>query len=171
MTTPIGNSDNIINFTQKLGPTIGGKKPLLGLSNEDKKKILQDIKKDWQTLIDLHFEYEAGISDDRTYPWKSLSHKHQQYKERNDFSDNILEMNTPSLATRYKQSIKINPKTFSITMGYPELIGMKRRRPQPPVTAIVHQKREVPGRVIRRIILKDFQTIVKNKTLEYLTQA
>lgn len=158
--------ETLITVKKTLGPTVGGKKILLGFTTEDKRVILNNIRKDWEKLIDLHFEYEGGISDGRVYPWKPLTAKHATYKELHGYPENILELSHPSLASRYKRGIRSNPNQFTIRMPYPDLIHGKRKGI--PVTAEIHQIGASNGIPKRRIILKDFKASVNKNIINHI---
>lgn len=160
-------ADSLVKVKKILGPTVDGKKKLLSLTTEDKRKVLNTIRKDWEDLIDLHFQVEGGISDGRVYPWKPLSQKHAQFKEDNGYIEDILQMSNPPLPKRYKDSIRTNPSQFEIRMEYPELIHGKKKGI--PVTAAIHQLPNANGIPRRRIILKDFKKIARDNLIEYLT--
>lgn len=159
----------------KRGPTINNRKPLLELNSAQKENILKDIRKGWKDLLRLHFNAEGGISDNRIEKWKPLSSRHKAFKVKASLEQGTLEMTSPNLLVRYQRAIKLNGREFSITMVFPTLISGARSGGI--VDAGVHQF-GAPARLSRlgndnplprrRIIKKDFVTLGRNKTIEYL---
>lgn len=162
------NVDTILLTSGKtVGPTIGGRKPFLLLSDNDKRNILNNIKKEWRYLIRLHFDAEGGITlSGGIRKWKPLSQKYKSWKENNEYSDNILELSKPTLSTRYQRGITSNVKNFQIYIPYPDLIYPKTKNNPQQVTAAVHQL----GRVKRPIIKSSFIRVARNKIRDYLTE-
>lgn len=158
----------LIKVKKIVGPTINGKKPLLGLNNKQKDKLFNDIAKEWKKLIDLTFLIEGGILlNGGVRKWKPLSEDYARYKDLNSSSDNILEFSVPTLASRYKKSITIKPKENQIYITYPNLIHGKKKGQG--VTAEVHQT-GIPeiGLPARRIIISSFKEVVRVQLKKHL---
>lgn len=160
----------LVEIKKVVGPTINGKKPLLRLNNKQKKQLLNDISKEWKKLIDLTFLVEGEIlNNGQVRKWRSLSDDYVEYKDLNDFSPNILELSVPTLASRYKKSITIQPEKFQIYITYPNLIHGKKKGQA--VTAEVHQTGlSIIGLPRRRIVIGNFKKVANEKILNYLSK-
>lgn len=163
----------LVKDSRILGPTINGKKPLLGLSNIQKRELLDLIKKDWRESIRLHFVNESGITSNGKIAWKPLSERHEDFKENNSYSSNILQMNSPSLSSRYQRSITTNIKNFSIQINFPTLYYGSNSNP---ANAGVHQfgydsrnGKSILGMPQRRIVLQGFKDKARSRMINYLT--